>query len=321
MNHLLIIDGNHLASRHRHVLGDLRDDQGKRTGVVFGFLASMRKITTEQVPNHIIVVFDYGKSLRKQKIRSSYKNKARTTDEQELREYFSQLNELPIMLSLIGTHVIRAYRVEADDIIGILCYYYLTLYTIDRITIVSSDSDLLQLLSQQVTMLDEVNHRHWNPTYFTETEKYQGLNPEDIILLKALTGDSSDRIEGCPGIGHKTATWLLEQIDSVEDLLDEERVAQLAIQNPRCKSLLNPEVIQRLVENVSLIQLPTGVTDLDKEEMRELGGQLAWHKPQIEEEQFRLYAAKWSLMNILAKGKDWFDPFHTVQWNGEIFKH
>jgi len=320
VNHLLLVDGNHLAHRYRRVLEDLRDDRGQRTGVVFGFMQSMRKIVQEQQPQHVIVVFDYGKSLRKQRLRASYKQKPLPSDPEEYAAFLAQLNELPLMLNLLGVQVIRVAHVEADDIIGLVCYYYPSLYRVCRITIVSSDSDLLQLLSEDVTMLDEVNSRHWTLEYFAQS-KYGALEPEGLILYKALMGDASDRIEGCPGIGEKTATWLVQQIEDVYDLEDENLVQQLVDENPRCKSLLDPAVVERAVCNVSLIRLPQGVTDLDREERVAVSDSLGWQKPAIQEEQFNLYAAKWNLMSVLAKGRHWFTPFHAVQWAGELWKN
>jgi len=312
-NHLLIVDTNHLASRHRHMNGELKTDEGHRSGVVYGVLQSIRKLITEQKPNHVIIVFDWGKSLRKQQIRNTYKERTPPKDPEELQHYYNQLSELQIILPLLGLHVCKAHRVEADDIIGIITRLYPAIYGFDKVSIQSGDSDLLQLLTERITMLDEINQRTWTPDTLLASKKYEGLTPTDVISLKALVGDSSDNIAGCPGIGDKTARYILEEINDLEELYEEETVERLVAGNPRCKCLLEPEVIQHLKENVELIRIPTGVMDLCHEERVALGTGLQWTKPEVQDHQFKLYAAKWGLISIMAKGPEWITPFQIIQ--------
>lgn len=312
-NHLVIIDTNHLASRHRHMNGELKNDEGHRSGVVYGVLQSVRKLIMEQRPNHIIVVFDWGKSLRKQQIRDTYKKRKPPEDPEELQHYYNQLAELQTILPLLGLHVCKAHRVEADDIIGIITRLYPAIYGFDRVTILSADSDLLQLLTESITMLDEINQRTWTPETLLKSKKYAGFTPIDVISLKALVGDSSDNIEGCPGIGDKTARYILDEIKNLEEIYEEGTVERLVAGNPRCKCLLESEVIEHLKENVELIRIPTGVLDLCQEERISLGIGLQWTKPEVQDHQFKLYAAKWGLVSIMVKGPEWIEPFNNIQ--------
>src|SRR5690625_3576201 len=177
------------------------------------------RILEEENPTHMLVAYDAGKTTFRHKTYKEYKGGRQKTPP-ELSEQF------PITKELLNAYNITHYELdlyEADDIIG-------TLATKAKqeeweTKIISGDQDLLQLVSDQITVdltkkgISEVDS--YTPDFMKEKME---LSPEQIIDLKALMGDSSDNIPGVPGVGIKTATKLLkeyETIDHVYEHLDE----------------------------------------------------------------------------------------------------
>ena len=191
----------------------MKNSKGFPTNGLYGFINMMNKIIREEKPNYILVAFDKGKTFRHDKY-DVYKA-GRQAMPDELRVQF------PVAKEILGAMGIKYFEIdnyEADDIIG----------TMSKIvdeedefiaTIVSSDKDLLQLISDEVTvkLLKSNDHIMMTPEVFRETYK---CDPIKMIDLKALMGDSSDNIPGVKGIGEKTAINLIEKFGSLKNLYD-----------------------------------------------------------------------------------------------------
>ena len=221
MKKIILVDGNNLlfrsfyATAYQGVI--MKNSKGFPTNALYGFINMMNKIIKEENPNYIMVAFDKGKTFRHDKYEEYKAGRMAMPD--ELRLQFPKAKEV---LDSMGIKHYEIDNYEADDIIGTLSKI------VDEedefiATIISSDKDLLQLISKEVTvkLLKSSDSIMMTRDVFKET--YQ-VEPIHMIDLKALMGDASDHIPGVKGIGEKTAISLLakyESLDGVYEHLDE----------------------------------------------------------------------------------------------------
>ena len=221
MKKIILVDGNNLlfrsfyATAYQGVI--MKNSKGFPTNALYGFINMMNKIIKEEQPSYIMVAFDKGKTFRHDKY-EDYKA-GRMGVPEELKMQFPKAKEV---LTSMGIKYYEIDHYEADDIIGTLAR------KVDEedqfiATIISSDKDLLQLISDEVTvkLLKQNDSIMMDRDEFFKT--YQ-VEPIRMIDLKALMGDSSDNIPGVKGIGEKTAIQLLskyESLDGVYEHLDE----------------------------------------------------------------------------------------------------
>lgn len=212
---LVLIDGNSIIFRAFYALPPLTNAAGQHTNAVFGFTTMLLKVLEEEKPSHLLVAFDAGKTTFRHEGFAEYKGGRQKTPS-ELSEQFPLLKEL---LPAFGISQYELPGYEADDIIGTLSR--LAEEQGKEVVVVSGDKDMLQLSSEQVTVLltrkgvSEVER--YTPAGVNE--RY-GLTPRQIVDLKGLMGDASDNIPGVPGIGEKTALKLLHEFTTVEGVLD-----------------------------------------------------------------------------------------------------
>ncbi|MBM0868088.1 DNA polymerase I [Staphylococcus auricularis] len=216
MSKLVLIDGNSLSFRAFYALPLLQNKAGIHTNAIYGFAMLLEKIMKEEQPDHFLVAFDAGKTTFRHETYSDYKGGRQKTPP-ELSE------QLPYVRQLLDAYHIKHYELdnyEADDIIGTLSKQA---NEADMETIiVTGDRDLTQLATDKVTIyytkkgVTDVDH--YTPEFIAE--KYQGLEPKQIIDMKGLMGDSSDNIPGVAGVGEKTAIKLLKQYDTVEGVYE-----------------------------------------------------------------------------------------------------
>ncbi|WP_100405081.1 DNA polymerase I [Bacillus solitudinis] len=215
MKKLILIDGNSIAYRAFFALPLLNNNKGVYTNAVYGFTTMLLKIIEEEQPTHMMVAFDAGKTTFRHKTYGEYKGGRQKTPP-ELSEQFSLIREL---LDAFCITRFEMDNYEADDIIGTLAK---KAEKEDwNVKIYSGDKDLLQLVSDKVTVA-LTKKGITNIEAFDEKaidEKY-GISPLQIIDMKGLMGDSSDNIPGVPGIGEKTALKLLKEFGTVETVLE-----------------------------------------------------------------------------------------------------
>lgn len=217
MKKVILVDGNNLvfrsyfATAYQGVI--MRNSKGFPTNALYGFINMMNKIINEENPNYILVAFDKGKTFRHDKYVDYKAGRNETPDDLKLQ--FPKAKEL---LTAMGIKYYEIDNYEADDIIG----------TVSKIvdeedefiaTIISSDKDLLQLISDEVDvkLLKSNNFIRMDKEEF---KKQYSVDPIRMIDLKALMGDASDHIPGVKGIGEKTAISLLSKYDSLDNLYD-----------------------------------------------------------------------------------------------------
>lgn len=217
MKKLILIDGNNLMFRSYYATAYsgnmMKNSKGLPTNALYGFVSMINKIIHEEKPEYMAVAFDIGKNFRREEYSFYKEGRISTPDELKV--------QMPIardILDKMGIKHLELAPYEADDIVG----------TIVKMTeadkdfasvIISSDKDLLQLISfeTEVKLLKQTGFIRYNYEKFLED---YGFEPIKMIDLKALMGDQSDNIPGVKGIGEKTATKLLQEYSSLENLYD-----------------------------------------------------------------------------------------------------
>lgn len=217
MKKVVLVDGNNLMFRSYFATlysgSTLRNKKGFPTNAIYGFVNMINKIISEEKPMYMAVAFDIGKTFRHEKY-DYYKGKRDNTPN-ELKEQF------PIAKQILTAMNIKYFELqgyEADDIIGTFskkCEQDDDF----KALIVSSDKDLLQLITDQteVKLLKTKDYIRMDYKAFYDT---YGIEPIKMIDLKALMGDASDNIPGVKGIGEKTALKLLTTYGSLSSIYE-----------------------------------------------------------------------------------------------------
>ncbi len=248
-HHLHLIDGSAFIFRAFHALPPLtRKSDGLPIGAVSGFcnmlLRYVEKNTGADAATHLAVIFDKGSHTFRNDLYDQYKAN-RDEMPADLRPQMPLTREATRAFG-IACHEIAGY--EADDIIATLACRARDAG--GRVTIVSSDKDLMQLVGDGVEMFDAMKNRRIDRDGVFE--KF-GVFPEGVVDVQALAGDSVDNVPGAPGIGIKTAALLINEFGDLETLLA--RVEEIK-QNKRRETLIN---------HADQIRLSKKLVQLDKE--------------------------------------------------------
>lgn len=217
MKKIIMIDGNNLMFRSYYATAYngnfMNNSKGFPTNALFGFVNMIHKIINEENPEYVIVAFDKGKTFRHKEYEDYKGGRVETPD--ELKKQFPVAKEL---LTAMGIKYYEIDNYEADDIIGTFAKFCDD--DPDFIgTIVSSDKDLLQLISNDVDikLLKQKDYIRYNEKTFEEA---YGIKPINVIDLKALMGDASDNIPGVKGVGEKTALKLLHEYKTLDGIYE-----------------------------------------------------------------------------------------------------
>lgn len=215
---LVIVDGNSLFFRAYYGTlhtkgGILKNSQEIPINAILTFSRMILNVINNFSPSHILVAFDTGKKTERHLIYQEYKSK-RMKAPHELQQQF------PIARELLDSMKIKHFAqegFEADDIIGTLATKYQ--HNFSRIFIFSSDRDLLQLINLNISLVipqnGSKNHKIINSLNFQDEI---GILPFQVPDFKGIVGDSSDNLPGVKGIGLKTATTLLKQYGTLENV-------------------------------------------------------------------------------------------------------
>jgi DNA polymerase-1 len=213
--HLYLVDGSSYIFRAYHRLPPLTNRHGLNVGAVYGYTTMLWKLAEslhkEEGPTHLAVIFDAGSHTFRNDMFEGYKAQ-RPPPPPDLVPQFPLIRDATRAFSL---PCIEEEGLEADDIIA--CYSKAALEAGWRVTIVSSDKDLMQLVEDgRLDLYDTMNDRRIGRDYVIE--KF-GVPPEKLGEVLALMGDSVDNIPGVPGVGPKTAAQLIQQYGDVETVL------------------------------------------------------------------------------------------------------
>ncbi|MBA8837165.1 DNA polymerase I [Ochrobactrum sp. RH2CCR150] len=217
-DHLFLVDGSGYIFRAYHALPPLtRKTDGLPVGAVSGFCNMLWKLLKDArntdvgvVPTHFAVIFDYSSKTFRNELYPEYKAN-RTAPPEDLVPQFGLIRQATRAFNL---PCVEKAGFEADDLIA--TYARLAEQAGGDVTIVSSDKDLMQLVTPNVSMYDSMKDKQIS---IPEVIEKWGVPPEKMIDLQSLTGDSTDNVPGIPGIGPKTAAQLLEEFGDLDTLL------------------------------------------------------------------------------------------------------
>ena len=214
---LYIIDGHAVAYRQFYALpaSAFSTKDGELTNAVYGFTRVLADILLDERPKYLAVSFDRGLSGRDE-IYEEYK----ATREKMPDELRTQLDRIRDVVHAFNIPIMELEGYEADDVIGTIAAHAEAEDI--NLHIITGDKDLLQLVSENVRVQLPSYKNKPDQVYDTERfrEKYGGLEPAQLVDLKALMGDSSDNIPGIYGIGEKTGTSLLQKYHSLDGIYE-----------------------------------------------------------------------------------------------------
>ena len=212
---LVLIDGHSILNRAFYGVPDLTNGQGLHTNAIYGFLNIMFKILEEEQPDYLTVAFDVHAPTFRHEIYKDYKA-TRKPMQQELREQVPVIKQL---LTAMGICIVERAGLEADDILGTIAKRG------ERegmeVALVSGDRDLLQIATDHIKIRipkTKGGRTEIEDYYAKDVEARYQVNPEQFIDLKALMGDTADNIPGVPKVGEKTATELMVQFGSLDNI-------------------------------------------------------------------------------------------------------
>ena len=208
--HLILVDGSGYIFRAFHALPPMTNPAGVPVNAVFGFCNMLGQFLQKHAASHMAVVFDTARVTFRNAIYDLYKAN-RTDPPPELVPQFALIRDAT---DAFGVARLELDGFEADDIIA--TYARLFVEEGGRVTIVSSDKDLMQLVRDGVQMLDPIKQK---PIGIAEVMEKFGVAPDKVAEVQALAGDPTDNVPGVPGIGVKTAAQLLTEFGGLEQLL------------------------------------------------------------------------------------------------------
>ena len=207
---IYLLDGSSYIYRAYFAIRHLSSPKGFPTNALYGFTQMLLKVMKDRLPAHVAVVFDAGKITFRNELYPAYKAN-RVSMPEDLAQQIEPIKE---MVRAFNIPALQLPGFEADDIIG----------TIAReceargmaCVVVTGDKDLMQIVSENVTLLDTMKEKSYG---IAEVREKFGVAPERVVDVLALWGDASDNIPGVPGIGEVTAKKLLQEFGSLNELL------------------------------------------------------------------------------------------------------
>ena len=242
---LLLIDGHSILSRAFYGVPFLNNKEGIPTNGIYGFLNILFKEIELEETEHVAVAFDLPMPTFRHKLFPEYKGTRKGMPE-ELKQQVPLLQEL---LQKMHMPLLMMEGFEADDILGTIAKRMQEQGK--EVVVVSGDRDLLQLSDEHIKISIPKTSKGETKVYSyypKDVEEEWGVSPLEFIDLKALMGDSSDNIPGVPGMGEKTATWIIQKYKSIEE-------AYAHAEDPEFKVPRKPNAGKDLKEHYELAKL------------------------------------------------------------------
>lgn len=207
---LVLIDGSSYIYRAYYAIKYLSTSKGKQTNASYIFTEMLFKVLKELKPTHLAVVMDPpGGSFRNQ-IYPEYKAHREETPE----DLIQQIPDIKRIIKAFNIPIVEVEKYEADDVIGTIVKHAKDEF---EIIVVTSDKDMCQIVDENVKLLDTMKSKI---TGVEEVKERFGVEPERVIEVLGLAGDTSDNIPGIPGIGEKTAKELIAQFGTLEKVIE-----------------------------------------------------------------------------------------------------
>lgn len=213
MSKLILIDGNAILHRAYHALPPLTTKRGEPINAVYGFISMLLRVIQDLKPTHLVVAFDRKEPTFRHKEYKDYQSHRPETD----KSLISQFDKAKRVIDAFGIPYYDKVGFEADDVIGTLAKQ--AEKKLEEIVIVTGDKDILQLVTKKTKVYLPV--RGLSDAKLMEAKdvvEKMGVRPDQIDDYKALVGDPSDNYPGVPGVGPKTATKLLAEYETVENV-------------------------------------------------------------------------------------------------------
>lgn len=233
MNKLYLIDGANLVFRAFYAIRALSNSKGFPTNALYGFAQMLLKLVRDEKPTHIAVVFDTPEPTFRDEMYEDYKAHRKEPPD-DLKQQFPYVAPL---VEALGIPHIELPGFEADDLIGTIAKRFAGEGC--DVVMVSGDKDLMQLVDDHISILDTMKNLRIGPK---QVEERFGVGPEHVIDVLGLAGDSSDNVPGLPGVGPKTATKLIQEFGSIDDLIAH-------------ADKLKPTIRAKLEDNLDLLKL------------------------------------------------------------------
>lgn len=307
---LILIDGHSILNRAFYGVPDLTNAEGIHTNALYGFLNILFRFLDEEKPDYITVAFDLSAPTFRHKAFDAYKG-TRKPMQPELKQQVPLMKEL---LEAMNIKIVELEGYEADDILGTIAKSSASRGI--NVSIISGDRDLLQLSDELIKIRIPKTKKG-----VTEVEDYYpkdvyelyGVTPQEFIDVKALMGDSSDNIPGAPGIGPKTASAIISQYHSVDNVIahiDE-------IKPPKAKASISDNIEQiRMSRFLSEIK-----TDVPLEYNIEDAATGDYFNPKsyelFKKYGFKNMLKKFEQTDIVTKDPECYQHFHKVTDFGE----
>ena len=266
-DHFYLIDGSGYIFRAYYALPPLtRKSDGLPTGAVSGFCSMLFKLLEDsksnqnkQKPTHFAVIFDSARKTFRNEIYSDYKaNRSEAPD--DLAPQFEYIRKSVLAFNLPS---VELANYEADDLIA--TYVDQILKKGAKVTVVSSDKDLMQLYRKNVRIYDPMKNKFISEE---DVQKKFGVDSSKVIDVQALAGDSSDNVPGVPGIGVKTAAELINKYGNLETVL---KSANEIKQNKRRETLIENKdkalISKKLVTLKNNVPIDKGLTEFQLKEI------------------------------------------------------
>ena len=261
---LVLIDGHSILNRAFYGVPNLSNTQGLHTNAIFGFLNILFKILEEEKPDYLAVAFDVHAPTFRHEIYEAYKGTRKAMPD-ELREQVPVMKDVLRAMNIV---IVEQAGLEADDILGTLARKAASEGI--QVSLVSGDRDLLQISDKSVKIRipkTKQGRTEIEDYYPEDVERVYQVTPQQFIDLKALMGDASDKIPGVPKVGEKTATELMVQYGSLDNIYAHvEEISKKSIR----ESLMENRELADLSKVLATIKTDSDVS-LDYEEAKAEG--------------------------------------------------
>jgi 5'-3' exonuclease len=260
---LLLIDGHYYVYRSFHAIQTLNNSRGEPTNAIYGFVKTIRKMVKDLRPDLAAIFWDEGMPEKRVQLQPAYKQQREAMPEKMI----PQLEFIQAFVRPMGFTSIALPNTEADDLMG--CYVLAAARDQHDTVLATNDKDLFQLVSEKVKVystnkadLKSPKDSHALLGVAEVTQKW-GVPPAGIAEVLALTGDSVDNIPGIEGVGLKTASSLIQQFGTIQNLLanlqdvSSEKLRQ-RLEQARPQILQNREMVSLDLEH----PLPVPIADL-----------------------------------------------------------
>jgi DNA polymerase-1 len=241
---LYLIDGNSLLYRSYYAIQRLSTSRGFPTNAIYGFIATLKKLTDEAKPDYLGIVFDAPGPKLRHEIFKDYKAQRKPMPE----DLVKQIPKLREVIAALRIPVFVYEKYEADDVLGSLARKATAGKM--KTVIVTTDKDLLQLVNTSVVVYNPAKEIILDEA---KVREIFGARPDQVIDILSLWGDPSDNIPGVPGIGEKTAKSLIAEFGSVENLL--KNLAR--IKNPRLR--------EKIEQNLDKLEMSRKLVVIEKD--------------------------------------------------------